>query len=241
MSAFPLMPLLPPFVGAGLWELFATTTGSTYPTGLQEGDVAVFLSALAVQQTDSGYTYPPTPLTFPTGATEIASLYASGNGYYSSGDYYWTNSVGAAVSWRTVGAAQSGAALGGGGASRTLIYRPTVIGSPSVAVVGSTGTGTSYSATAAFGSEPNSPVLACFVSLAIADVNTRNPTSVSLPTHSFDAAAPEETYGLPTTGNLWCRVRFSVKKQATKADIAVACTAISGSLSRLHETFAIRK
>lgn len=49
-----LMPFLPPSGGAAL-TLFSDTTGTTYPAGLQNGDMGVLLEALEI---DNGYSSP---------------------------------------------------------------------------------------------------------------------------------------------------------------------------------------
>lgn len=236
------MPIpLPPRVDGGVWELFASTTASTYPAALQDGDVAIILKALGVKATDSGYTPSATPFNTPTGATAIiASLYGSGSGYYSSGDHYWTNTAAAGAFWRVVSAAMSGTAIGGSGVGLCLIYRATKPGSPAPSLLGSAGTDLTYSTTAPFASEPKSPVLACFLSMGITDPGARSPAAVTAPTHSFDGVAPEETYLVSATYNL-ARIRFSVLKQALKADVALACTAITNAATRRHQPFNIRK
>lgn len=227
---FPI-PYIPPLADFGEWELFSDTSTHTYPSGLQTGDIAIFLQASA-RTAGSTPALPP----IPTGATELDVITRTS----SSGDKFPVFRRGTSrVSYKALTSADNGGTIATtttGDAIRVLIFRCTVPASaPAAEKVGSSGTAATYSATIDFvtpGYQPPFP--------AIYTLRIRDGANITDWTTTFDSVT--QTAYSATASNFY---RINTRVNFRLGDAALSSVAISVGTStvsqNLHQPFTLRK
>jgi hypothetical protein len=229
---FPI-PYIPPLAGFGEWELFSDTSTHTYPSGLQTGDIAIFLQASARSSGASTPALPP----IPTGATEldIITRTASFSDKFGSVFYRGTSRV----SYKALTSADNGGTIAAtltGDAIRVLIFRCTVPASaPAAEKVGSSGTAATYSATIDFVTPGYQPPLPAIYTLRI-----RDGANITDWTTTFDSVT--QTAYSATASNYF---RINTRVNFRLGDAALSSVAISVGTStvnqNLHQPFTLRK
>lgn len=220
-----LMPFVPPSGGAAL-TLFSDTTGTTYPAGLQNGDMGVLLEALEI---DNGYSSPGLVpgLSVLSGWTQLVAR-TQGTQFTGPGENAETRYGGrrTKISSRSLTAALSSTSIGSNAtARRLLVFRHPAgltLEMPTMKVAETT---SGYSGAVSFAAQPN-PILPLFCVACAAG----NPTSLT-----FDGSAPS-LFDVDLTGS-YCRVGLLMGPQPPRS-ITVALGAAAG---QEHAMFNIRR
>jgi hypothetical protein len=210
-------------VGAntGQWQIYSDTFSTTYPSGLQFGDLALMVQANSASATGN---YPAMPT--PTGSTAYTSATDTSITTDKSGTTFY-NRWFTAVTVRFVTSAQSGTSIGAYSSVRCIILRCNSFSSANFfwQPLGSQeGSGTTYSQTVSYslGVVPTASIFA---------TSTVNLLGTNAFTHTFGGVAPANTYleSDSTFGVVRSRLSFNFQSTYPASNISVTCSATGGA------------
>jgi hypothetical protein len=233
---FPV-PYIPAYDAFGEWELFSNTTTHTYPTGLQTGDIAIFLQASSRDVV--GTTTIPDPPPIPTDATELDVQNRTGS--FSDKFGSGANRGTSRISFKALTSADNGgtiAATTTGDSIRVLIFRCTIPASaPAAEKVGSSGTASTYSATIDFVTPGYLPPFPAIYSLRIRG------GALSDWTTTFDTVT-QTAYEATASGAAFT-ARTRTNFRLSDADLASVAISVGGTETiasqHLHQPYTLRK
>lgn len=223
-----LMPFMPPSGGPPL-TLFSNSTASTYPAGLQNGDIGILLETRLIVTTSASAVATLSAVTgMSTMVGDGGATSFTGQGQSAETKYGCYQSR---ISQRSLTAALSGTSIGGNPtARRLLVFRhPAALTVQAVVMKSSEFTST-YIGSVSYAAQP-SPILPIFAVAAAREAG------VSFPALSFDGAAPTY-YDLGGTGAL-CRIGALLGPQSPRT-IAFNLGS-SGATSPNHAAYNLRR
>lgn len=184
-----LMPFLPPSGGPAL-TLFSDTTGTTYPAGLQNGDIGVLLEGYYAGGATTGVSAISPPAGF-TAIVNASSAYSTlGPGQNAEPRYYRHQGI---ASQRSLTAAMSGTSiLSLASTRRLLVFRDPSALTVETATMKAAETTHTYAGAVNFSAQP-SPILPVFA------VVKCHRSGIAAPALTFDGASPA-FYDLAWTG-----------------------------------------
>jgi hypothetical protein len=230
---FPI-PYISAYTGIGEWELLSNTDTYTYPTGLQTGDIAIFLQA----SDRTGVTLPSNP-PIPTGATELDIISRTTTTVPDMITIFHRGT--SRISYKALTSADSGGTVATSTAQdriRVLIFRCTVpASSPAVDKVDSSGTSATFSSTVDFIGAGYEPPFPAIYSLRVRDNNTIDDWTTTFDTvtqTAFESPIPSRSYfGVRT------RINFRLA-DASLSNVAISVGSTQAS-QHLHQPYTLRK